>query len=65
MANLTSKPHGVYRDRGEGVPSTVYVSYGAHGFPVSEAYYLEQHFEPALDTVPWKDEQLAKDAEER
>jgi hypothetical protein len=54
---MTSTPHGVYRERdGAGAFTGIYVSYGAHGFAVTEVYYRDQGLKPDLDTLPWKDE---------
>jgi hypothetical protein len=54
---MTSTPHGVYRERGGAeAAGGIYVSYGAHGFAVSEVYYRDQGLQPDLDTLPWKDE---------
>ena len=54
---MTSKPRGLYRSHGaDAVGASVFVTYGAHGFAVAAARYVDDAFAPPIDTLPWKDE---------
>jgi hypothetical protein len=48
---------GLYREHANGdLPDQVYISHGAHGHPVSEAYYQVYCFEPEMASLPWKED---------
>jgi hypothetical protein len=60
MANI---PRGLYRIRGVGgLSNDVHVVDVAMGFPIPEALYRERGYDPPVETLPWKEEYDAAQA---
>lgn len=58
MANSrTSQPRGLYRERsGSDADTSVYLSYGRHGFSISADRYVHDGHSPAFNSLPWKED---------